>query len=107
MIPTEIATFACGCFWTKQYRFSRKPGVLTTRTGYASGHTQHPTYALVCAKNTGHAEAVEVSFDPTIVTFNHEFIRMTGRRIFLFIFLNVSRVGKISAPVHGSDTHYD
>lgn len=66
---TETAIFACGCFWTKQYRFSRLPGVLSTRTGYTGGHTEQPTYAQVCTKTTGHAEAVEVTFDPAVVTF--------------------------------------
>ena len=66
---TETATFACGCFWTKQYRFSRVPGVLATRTGYTGGHTEHPDYAQVCTKITGHAEAVEVTFDPAVAHF--------------------------------------
>ncbi len=68
-MSTEIATFACGCFWTKQYRFSQVPGVVSTCTGYTGGHTEHPTYTQVCAKSTGHAEAVEVVFDPTMVSF--------------------------------------
>ncbi len=70
MFP-ELATFACGCFWTKQYRFSRLPGVLATRTGYTGGHTEHPTYTQVCSKTTGHAEAVEVTFDPSRLSFEH------------------------------------
>jgi len=68
-MPTEIATFACGCFWTKQYKFSRLPGVVATRTGYTGGHTEQPTYTQVCSKTTGHAEAVEVTFDPAVVAF--------------------------------------
>ncbi len=67
--PTELATFACGCFWTKQYKFSRLPGVVATRTGYTGGHTDHPTYTQVCSKTTGHAEAVEVTFNPALVSF--------------------------------------
>ncbi len=65
----EIATFACGCFWTKQYKFSKLAGVLATRTGYTGGHTEHPTYPQVCSKTTGHAEAVEVTFDADIISF--------------------------------------
>lgn len=68
-MPTEIATFACGCFWTKQYRFSQVRGVVSTRTGYTGGHVAHPTYTQVCTKGTGHAEAVGVVFDPAIVPF--------------------------------------
>lgn len=60
----QIAVFACGCFWSKEYFFSRAEGVVATRTGYTGGHTDFPTYKEVCRKATGHAEAVEVTFDP-------------------------------------------
>lgn len=66
---TEIAVFAAGCFWSKEYFFNQAPGVIATRVGYTGGHTQHPTYKQVLTKTTGHAEAVEVTFDPTQTSF--------------------------------------
>jgi peptide methionine sulfoxide reductase msrA/msrB len=59
----EQAIFASGCFWSKEYFFSQVKGVVSTRVGYTGGHTEHPTYKDVCSKKTGHAEAVEVTFD--------------------------------------------
>ena len=56
-----------GCFWSKEYHLSRLPGVLSTRTGFAGGHTVDPTYMQVCHKDTGHAEVVEVTYDPEIL----------------------------------------
>ncbi|MCB9296100.1 MAG: peptide-methionine (S)-S-oxide reductase MsrA [Lewinellaceae bacterium] len=65
----EIAVFACGCFWSKEYFFSRAEGVAATRVGYTGGHRDFPTYKDVCSKTTGHAEAVEVAFDPDSTSF--------------------------------------
>jgi len=65
----ETAYFASGCFWSKEYAFSRLDGVLTTRVGYAGGHSPNPTYRQVCTKTTGHAETVEVVFDPAEISF--------------------------------------
>jgi methionine-S-sulfoxide reductase len=57
-----------GCFWSKEYHLSRLPGVTATRTGFAGGTTVDPTYAQICEKNTSHAEVVEVTYDPSIIS---------------------------------------
>ncbi len=67
---TEKATFGAGCFWGVEADFRQVQGVKATRVGYAGGHTQNPSYRDVCSHTTGHAEVVEVEYDPTRVSYD-------------------------------------
>jgi peptide-methionine (S)-S-oxide reductase len=63
------ATFAGGCFWCMQPAFDRLPGVVSTRVGYTAGKKSNPTYEEVSAGGTGHAEAIELTYDPKKITY--------------------------------------
>ncbi|MFK8008192.1 MAG: peptide-methionine (S)-S-oxide reductase MsrA [Saprospiraceae bacterium] len=66
----SVATFAGGCFWCTEASFERINGVVDVISGYSGGHTDHPTYKEVCAETTGHAEAIQIYFDPAVITFD-------------------------------------
>ena len=65
----EKATFAAGCFWGVELKFSQIPGVISTVVGYTGGHTVNPSYEQVCHGDTGHAESIQIVFDPQQVTY--------------------------------------
>jgi peptide-methionine (S)-S-oxide reductase len=66
----ETATFGTGCFWCSEAVFQQLKGVTKVTSGYSGGHVANPSYEQVCTKNTGHAEVVQVVFDPSIITYD-------------------------------------
>lgn len=68
-MPTEVATLAGGCFWCLEAVFDDLEGVTDVVSGYSGGHVANPTYKHVCTGETGHAEVVQVTFDPTVLSY--------------------------------------
>src|SRR2546429_8400593 len=70
MPQREVATLAGGCFWCLEAAFQQLQGVEQVRSGYAGGHVANPSYEDVCTGTTGHAEVVQITFDPSVVSFD-------------------------------------
>lgn len=68
-MATQKATFGAGCFWGVETRFNELAGVIGTVVGYEGGDLEHPTYKEVCTDRTGHAEVVQVTYDPTRISY--------------------------------------
>ncbi len=68
-MPNEIATLGGGCFWCLEAVYDRLEGVLSVESGYAGGHVANPTYEAVCTGRTGHAEVVQVTFNPEMISY--------------------------------------
>ncbi len=70
MTETELATFGGGCFWCIEAPFEELHGVESVTSGYAGGHVEDPTYEAVCRGETGHAEVVQVAYDPDLIGYD-------------------------------------
>ncbi|MFL2062713.1 peptide-methionine (S)-S-oxide reductase MsrA [Latilactobacillus sakei] len=68
-MATETAIFAGGCFWCMIHPFDQQPGIIKVVSGYTGGHVANPTYEQVCSHTTGHTEAVEITFDPAVISY--------------------------------------
>ncbi|MGT2934447.1 peptide-methionine (S)-S-oxide reductase MsrA [Streptococcus castoreus] len=71
----ERAIFAGGCFWCMVQPFEEQKGILSVRSGYTGGHVPNPTYEQVCSKTTGHTEAVEIIFNPKVISY-HDLVEL-------------------------------
>jgi peptide-methionine (S)-S-oxide reductase len=69
-MSSQTATFGAGCFWGVEHIFRQVPGVIEAVSGYSGGFVENPDYRLVCTDTTGHAEVVQVTFDPDVVSYD-------------------------------------
>jgi peptide-methionine (S)-S-oxide reductase len=69
-VKADTATFGTGCFWCTEAIFQQLDGVLKVTSGYSGGHVDNPTYKQVCEGTTGHAEAIQIVYDPSVITFD-------------------------------------
>ena len=69
-MSVETATLAGGCFWGMEDILRKVPGIIETRVGYTGGQTPNPTYKMICTGETGHAEALEIKFENTVLTYS-------------------------------------
>lgn len=90
----QLAVFAAGCFWGVQDTFDQIPGVKETAVGYTGGHLDNPTYEMVCSDTTGHAEAVEIKYDPEEVSY--------GQLLDIFWLSHNPTTPNRQGPDHGS-----
>ena len=66
----EVATFGNGCFWCTEAIFQQLKGVSKVESGYSGGHVENPTYKEVCSETTGHAEVLQITYDPSVITYD-------------------------------------
>lgn len=76
----QLATFAGGCFWCMVSPFDKMPGIIKVISGYTGGHVENPTYEEVCSDTTGHYEAVQITFDPTVFSYE-QLVELFWRQI--------------------------
>jgi peptide-methionine (S)-S-oxide reductase len=96
----EVATLASGCFWCSEAVFKRVKGVKSVVHGYSGGTAENPSYDEVCGGNTGHAESVQIIFDPRVISFK-KYLRSFGTLMILQLLID-----KAIMLVHSTDRQF-